>query len=130
VLLTGYNTSNFSRTTTLWENLLYSAQPRGSENYNGFSIDMTDEEYVANFGEGYKVFPNPTDLGYFTIFTPDLDGKVSLSTTDLNGRTILSQNMDVKDESVRVKSEDLSAGIYIVRLSKGQNTFSSKLIVK
>jgi hypothetical protein len=127
VLFTGYNTSNLIRITTLWENLLYSTAAKSSTSSN-FNINFDENE--VSFGSDFKLFPNPTDKGYFNINTPGIDGKVSVTVTDLHGRTILSQNMDVQDENVRVKSEYLSAGIYIVRLSKGQNTFSSKLIVK
>jgi len=126
-LFTGYNTSNLIRITTLWENLLYSTAAKSSTSSN-FNINFDENE--VSFGSDFKLFPNPTDKGYFNINTPGIDGKVSVTVTDLQGRTILSQNMDVQDENVRVKSEYLSAGIYIVRLSKGQNTFSSKLIVK
>ena len=130
VLFTGYNTSNLSRVTTIWENLLYSpsTSTRPTEDSPNFNINFEEDEVV--FGNNFKVFPNPTDKGYFTIYTPDLEGEVSVSITDLHNRTILSQDMYVRGERVTVRSENLSAGIYIVKLSKGQNTFSSKLIVE
>jgi len=130
VLLTGYNTSNYNRMTTIWENLLYSpgSAEKASINSPGMSIDLDESE--VSFGNGFKLHPNPTDKAYFNIYTPDLEGKVSISIFDAYGRVILSEDLQIRNENVSINSEGLMSGIYMVKLTKGQHTFSSKLIVK
>jgi hypothetical protein len=100
-------------------------------NTNEFgTFDISDGSTVTTIGAEFKLFPNPTDKGYFTIYTPGLKGEVSLSIKDLHNRTILSQDSNVSGESVRMNTGHLQAGVYLVKLTQGNETFSSKLIVE
>lgn len=130
VLFTGYNTSNLSRVTTIWENLLYSpsTSTRPSEDSPNFNINFEEDEVV--FGNNFKVFPNPTDKGYFTIYTPDLEGEVSIRLSDAFGRQVISKKMLIMDNQLSVNVDGFSAGVYVVMLRKGNLTYKTKLIVE
>lgn len=128
VLLTGYNPSNFSRITTLWENLLYNPVMDKSGNTTVF-IESADAEN-AGFGEGFTLYPNPTDKGYTNITSKDLSGEVKVMVSDAFGRQVLSRKMNVQDHTLQLDVEILPAGMYIIKVQQGEYSLKTKLIVK
>jgi hypothetical protein len=129
VLFTGYNTTTFARMTTLWENLLYSpviARPGNSQFDNGFNFEHVE----STFGDGFRMFPNPTNIGYFNLYTSNLVGDVEVRILDTQGRVIFSENMTVRDNKLTINTDNLSKGLYLVNLTQDSNRFIGKLIVE
>lgn len=75
----------------------------------------------------YKVYPNPTNGNVFIKTNRNL-GKVSITLTDLNGRQILSTQVELFDK-VEVNMSQLQSGIYILNID-GQNFNSNNKIIK
>jgi hypothetical protein len=130
ILMTGYNTTDYETVTKIWENLLNApvALKTGDGLSSNFSINYN--ETSLSFGNDFKVFPNPTDRGYFNIYSPDLEGKVSVLVSDMQGRTLISQDRSVAGNNLRIMTENISSGVYMVTLKKGSESYVTKLIVK
>jgi hypothetical protein len=130
ILMTGYDTNSFKTQTKIWENLLISinALKDGVGTPTNFAVNFIDRN--VEFGYGFRLFPNPTDRGYFNIDTPNLEGRVSVIISDAQGRIVLSQDKSVENYSVKVFTKDILGGVYIVTLKKGSQSYVTKLIVK
>ena len=72
------------------------------------------------------LFPNPTD-NVFTV-SSTLDIIRELTIYDNNGRAVLHQN--INDYSGQVNVENLTPGIYFVRMITPDNIVTKKLIVR
>lgn len=82
------------------------------------------------FGSDFRLFPNPTNGERFSIKTPSLSGEVEVEITSMLGRQISVQTLQVEGNQVKVTVEGLSAGVYVVNLAQGNQSFNSKLIVQ
>ena len=70
---------------------------------------------------GVAVYPNPNN-GQFQVVTSETFGKeVTITMMDMNGRVVLTQN------SGSVNASDLSAGMYLVRVSNGVDAVTTKI---
>jgi hypothetical protein len=70
---------------------------------------------------GVAVYPNPNN-GQFQVVTSETFGKeVQITLMDMNGRVVLTQN------SGSVNASDLSAGMYLVRVSNGVDAVTTKI---
>jgi hypothetical protein len=83
-----------------------------------------------SFGEGFSLYPNPTNDGRFSIKTPDLSGEVTIKLTNMLGQQVKNEILSIVGNEVIVDANALSTGVYVVELSQDKNTFSSKLIVE
>ncbi len=75
----------------------------------------------------YKVYPNPTNNNLF-IKTNKSFGQVTMTITDINGRQVYSQKVDLFG-TVEVNMNTLQSGIYILNM-KGQNIDANHKIIK
>jgi autotransporter-associated beta strand protein len=82
-----------------------------------------------NFGADFSLYPNPTSNGSFSIKTPQQSGDVQVEISNLLGQQISLQKLSVQGQQVHVSAENLSNGIYVVKLSQGNQSFSAKLMV-
>ena len=102
------------------------------DNDNSFSYSKTIEiKTVENTKEKVTVTPNPftTDLTITVETVNNANGTVEVS--DINGRTIISQNIDVVkgNSTITVNGVDkLKQGIYFVRYTTESNTQVFKLL--
>jgi hypothetical protein len=73
---------------------------------------------------GVAVYPNPNN-GMFQVVTSESFGKdIQVSLMDVNGRVVLTQ----KEGSVDARG--LSAGMYMVRVSNGTETHTTKIQIQ
>ena len=70
------------------------------------------------------VYPNPV-IDAFDI--TGIDGKATISLTDLNGRTILTKEISA-DEKVTVSN--LTSGLYLIRITTGKGAVLKKMVKK
>lgn len=78
-----------------------------------------------------RVYPNPASE-YLTIelMLPDAftGGKIDL--LDVNGRTMVSQVVDPFVESINLDVRSLASGIYLLRITDGQNILTRQVMIE
>lgn len=119
----GFNASQgapFSRTDQVEDFTLPPDTDPSLANCSSLSVD----EFNKN---DYQVYPNPTNGNVFIKTNRNL-GKVRITLTDLNGRQVLSTNVELFDK-VEVNMSQLHSGIYILNIN-GQNVNSNNKIIK
>jgi len=156
---TGYTTDNYTfvvNTTNIqgvFEAFLMDnytgtlTQLNGTENAISFNVDANIPESKAEdrfslvidnsslgkdeslFGKNFSLYPNPTH-GYFSVKTPNLSGEVNVEMTNFLGQQVLAQKLTVESGQVNINTEEFSAGVYVLKLTQDNQSFSSKLIVE
>jgi hypothetical protein len=77
----------------------------------------------------WNLYPNPfTD--HFTLQLPGNKENLSLNVSDQNGRIVISQKLSEMQGQVRIETQELPAGLYIVEISGEKLHFSRKIIKK
>ncbi len=87
-----------------------------------------DDELFKNF----NIFPNPND-GEFTIsFQSDSNEKVKITLYDVLGRTVTNQlfNKNYMNFTQQIHFNNLSQGIYLLKISQENKVTSKQLIIK
>jgi hypothetical protein len=105
----------------------------GSISEDRFSIvfDNTTLGLADNsFGAGFSLYPNPTQNGHFSIKTPQLSGEVRVEIANLLGQQVFVQELNVEGQQVNVTAENLSTGLYMVKLSQDGQSYSTKLLIE
>ena len=107
-------------------------------NQSGWSAKVTfttlkhEEEGIVTADGGLRVslYPNPA-TGSTTVTLSGVNGEVTITVVDLNGRTVMSDSMSCEGDCVkRLTIDGLAEGAYFVRVNgEGVNTVK-KLIVK
>lgn len=83
---------------------------------------------IDEYGKAISMYPNPTN-GELTIDMTELSGQHQLSITDINGKLVLTQN--IQGNSIQQLSLDIESGVYIVSLLGEDGIISrSRLIVE
>jgi len=90
------------------------------------SIGVTDNRFGANV----VLYPNPIRDGQFSVKMPKLNGEVILEIYTLSGKNLYAKEHKVTGQQVDVQVQNLPSGTYLLRLSQGDQAFSTKLIVK
>lgn len=78
-------------------------------NYKNGALSSTPENFMAN---GYNVYPNPAR----TSLTIEGSDVVSVSLTDVFGRTILTQKANGQT-AIQLSVEGISSGLYVVNIA-------------
>ncbi len=93
-------------------------------------FDNTTLGVVENaFGEDLSLYPNPTRDGNFNIATTGLTGDVTIEITNVLGQVVFKQQQALIGNEVEVNSAQLDNGTYIVKLTQGSRSLTSKLII-
>ncbi|MBU2951016.1 family 16 glycosylhydrolase [Tamlana agarivorans] len=75
-----------------------------------------------------NIYPNPFTNGNLTIdFGASFSGKFTLY--DLNGRIILTENIDTQNV-LTINKSNLNQGLYLIKISNKDTSITKKLIVK
>ena len=101
------------------------AEDRFSLSFDNTTLSIDDNV----FGDGFSLYPNPTQ-GQFSIKTPNLSGEVNIEIINLIGQQVSVQYLSVENQFVNVNAENLSSGVYVVKLIQGSQNFSFKLMVE
>jgi hypothetical protein len=101
-------------------------------------VNYKEDRFVIHFGNKRSDIPLESGESFFAYLT-DNDmvininssslAPVSLSVTDIQGRTILSEKMEMSDE-IRIENLNLSKGVYIISLSQSGNFLGTQKIMK
>ena len=95
-------------------------------------VDGTCDYLWLNEGElsNLKVYPNPT-LGELNIFSSSIVGVYNLEITDINGRVLLSDQDQIKqNQNVFLDLSAYESGAYFVRIYNESNEKTYRVVVK
>lgn len=95
-----------------------------SEEFNVISIDYQPEKALVN------VYPNPVTSGENVFIQPNFKwaSGSKIEIIDLQGTSII--NSSINNASLELSTSQLSAGLYIIRLTTSQGYLTEKLIVQ
>jgi hypothetical protein len=87
---------------------------------------------IQNAPATTSIFPNPALNSATVVYTSSTSNEVNISVADINGRTVLGMNDNaIKGENkFIINTSGLSKGMYLVRISNGQDTQVKKLIIE
>lgn len=85
----------------------------------------------ADLGMDFQIYPNPND-GNFTLSIENTQASpVSMEIADLSGKNVYTQDFgNVLSLSAPISAEHLAAGIYVLKLQKGDKTVFGKFVVE
>lgn len=86
----------------------------------------------TNFGEGFSLYPNPSNTGQFTINADGMAGQfVMIKIYNMLGQNVFTNNSTVAaNDEINVNASYLSNGMYMVELDRGGKKMTTKLIIK
>jgi hypothetical protein len=76
------------------------------------------------FKNSFKIYPNPVQNILFVDFE-DLEN-VAISISDTNGRTLINQKLNTTSNSINI--ENLSKGMYLIKLTSDQGNETIKVL--
>lgn len=83
---------------------------------------LSTDEFSAN---AFKVYPNPTSLGYVNIVSADSQA-ISVAVYDILGKEVINSALT----NNKLNVSDLNSGVYIMKISQNNATVTKKLIIK
>ncbi len=106
------------------------------EVFSDMAEDQDVETHRANTGlssADMKVFPNPTSDQLTVAFTLPQAGEVQLFVTDMNGKQVSQQKLEVEGTATKhkttVDASQMAPGVYFVHLVTDSGHISQKFIV-
>ena len=91
----------------------------------GCELGVNDNGSLNN---NFIIYPNPSN-GNINIKSVVDAGNVTISIFDLNGRSVYSQDMELHN-TVNINAENLTSGIYIIKIDGVNNSQTAKLIIQ
>ena len=76
--------------------------------------------------DGFKVYPNPVNNGEFYIETLS-NGVKSVQIFDMLGKEVYSKNIEANEI---IKTSNLRAGIYILKVAEDDKLATTKMVIK
>ncbi len=82
--------------------------------------------------ESLEAFPNPVSDNFYLRWNSRKDAEIFISLTDINGRIIQSERIDLFEgtNTHQLEMKQLPAGIYIVNIINGKDSVSRKVVKK
>jgi hypothetical protein len=84
----------------------------------------------TTFGYNFSLYPNPAQNGRFYVTTPGLSGEAQVTLTNILGQQVYAQQLDIQNQEVQIHADNLSSGVYMMNLSQGEQSFSTKVIIE
>jgi hypothetical protein len=102
------------------------AEDRFSLVFDNTTLSTTDNV----FGYNFSLYPNPAPNGRFYVTTPGLSGTAQVTLTNVLGQQVYAQQLDIQNQEVQIHADNLSSGVYMMNLSQGEQSFSTKVIIE
>jgi hypothetical protein len=64
------------------------------------------------------------------VSTPSLSGAAQVTLTNVLGQQVYAQQLDIQNQEVQIHADKLSSGVYMMNLSQGEQSFSTKVIIE
>ena len=100
---------------------MYAGNLRHTSNIQDITLSVVD-----NTIDGFNVYPNPVNNGEINISTAS-NGNKSVQIFDVLGKQVYSKNI-LADE--QIKTSNLGAGLYILKVEENGKTANTKIIIK
>ena len=95
-------------------------------------VDTTDTttNLVQNLSKlnGFKIYPNPTSDEINVVAAQNTGVAMSVEVYDVVGNVLISEKMDNRIQKISV--QNLPAGVYVVRMRKGNEIISQRFVKK
>jgi PKD repeat protein len=89
-----------------------------------FTFDVKSSASIGGFAEaGFTIYPNPSN----GIFNIKGSGDYDIRILDLSGKTVYAGN---HSENSEISIENIQTGVYLINLTKGDDTYIDKLIIR
>ena len=75
-----------------------------------------------------SVYPNPSN-GLVSISSEYINGQTTVQLIDINGRQVFNKNYNFENK-INLNFENISSGIYILKLKNNNIFYNYKLILK
>jgi hypothetical protein len=96
---------------------------------NNHLLDVTSIDENADNFASVNVYPNPANNTFTVAFNSE--SPVNIDIININGQLVKSINVNTVGFNTQlVDVNDLSTGVYIVRLSNGYNVHTQKLVIE
>ena len=96
-------------------------------NFAKWGVGIDDAEKATNM---FNIYPNPAHNQVVVSWNAEsLKQNNTLTIMDNIGRIVIQQNISKEQANTILTTENLSAGIYFVHLSNGENTATEKLML-
>lgn len=120
------NTAGVTRDLCAWNKIQFKSAY--VVNAGDFVITSIEKD-LKQEQQGMNIYPNPATK-YVTITIQDekLSGKAMLTLVDISGKMVYQSEM--KEKNLRIFTGDFIKGLYMVKLTDGQNTLCGKLVVQ
>ena len=130
------------------DNYLNTTTPINVDQAYSFTVDASIPESIAAdrfslvfdnttlgvndnaFGTNFNVYPNPIKDGFFNITTPNLNGEVNLEISNIFGQVVKSSTANADGNKVNVDAQGFSSGVYLVKLTQNNQSYTAKVIVE
>ncbi len=100
---------------------------RGCYTYERISVNtLANVNQVQN--KDFKLYPNPASLEAF-IHLDQFENAVDLQCVDMMGQSVLQLN-NVQTNRIRLDLSQLPSGMYLVKITDGNQKFTKKLMVR
>ena len=102
-----------------------------NETTTSFNINVSERTGVeALSSNGMMIYPNPAS-NIITIKTQEwMSGFVKVEICNLNGNTLLSMKEPIHGGIIKIPTDKLDNGVYIVKVTSGENMLTSKILIK
>jgi outer membrane protein assembly factor BamB len=101
---------------------MYAGNLRHTSNAQDIYLSIVDNNTI----DGFNVYPNPVNNGEINISTSS-NGNKSVQIFDVLGKQVYSKNI-LADE--KIKTSNLGAGLYILKVEENGKTATRKLIIE
>jgi hypothetical protein len=102
------------------------AEDRFSLVFDNTTLSTTDNV----FGNNFSLYPNPAPNGRFYVTTPGLSGTAQVTLTNVLGQQVYARQLDIQNQEVQIHADNLSSGVYMMNLTQGEQSFSTKVIIE
>jgi hypothetical protein len=104
----------------------------GTTDSNRFSIIFKSLSIEEKTFTDFSIYPNPVKGGSFFISISGMNGKdAKVSLYDVLGRNVMEEKTSIgSDSRVKIKTNGLQPGVYVVQVDVEGGSFNQKLIVE
>jgi hypothetical protein len=93
-----------------------------------FEIIPLAVEEIEAVNSNVKIYPNPTFSGFYISLPVTETGDPAYQLSDISGK-VIRQGTIGKTETF-IATEDLTSGVYVLKISKASNSYRSYKIIK
>lgn len=87
-------------------------------------------DLTQTISDRYRVYPNPTsDLVNIDLFDTEFTEQTKILVLDLTGRILLQSKPQAGSRSVRIETNSLNNGVYVLHVLNGEETIVAEQII-